>query len=98
MRRGVGVNQGRVLGLLVIMDPRPVSGGLLASVAYPSGDLTQGRRVLRALMLRGLIEPDVPGPFQVREGRAQWRATPEGRTAFYIWFRGRIADLEGLPA
>jgi hypothetical protein len=97
IRRGIGVNQGRVLGLLVLMEPRPMSGNLLATMAYPSGDMTQGRRVLVSLLERGLIERATATPFRPSEGRGYWSVTAAGRESFYVWFRNRVADLEGLP-
>lgn len=94
MRRGIGVNQGRTLALLVLTEPRPVSTGVLAAIADPWGDLTRGRRALRVMKDRGLIYEAAPlrgvgedeGPF--------WKATVKGEDSFRDWFRNRMKDAE----
>lgn len=97
-RRGVGSNQGRVLGILVIMDPRSVPGAFLAEVAYPTGDLTQGRRVLTTLAERGLIVKAGASVWTDRDMRNRWAITPAGREAFYVWFANRVRAMEEVPS
>lgn len=94
MRRGIGLHQGRVLALLVLMAPRPVSTNILAPVADGGEDLTRGRRRLAVMQTRGLIELSSPlrgvggaeGPF--------WRATDRGSESFRVWFNNRLRDAE----
>jgi hypothetical protein len=94
MRRGIGVNQGRVLALLVLTAPRPVASGVLASIADAGGDQTRGRRSLEVMRQRGLIvhaSPlrgvgDAEGPF--------WAPTDKGSESFHVWFRNRVSDAE----
>lgn len=91
-RRGIGVNQGRVLALLVLTAPRPVSMSVLASIADPWGDQTRGRRAVSVMRERGLIEHAAPlrgvgdaeGPF--------WQPTDKGSEAFRTWFRNRMSE------
>lgn len=85
-RVGIGVNQGRVLGILFLMSPRPVAGNWLAEAAFPTGDLTQGRRVLASLETRGLIEQAIPGQWKIYDVRNRWLITEDGMHAFFRWF------------
>lgn len=94
--RGIGANQGRALGILVLMSPRAVDGRFLADAAFPTGDLTQGRRVLKALHVRGLIEHETQDEFGVPQGAGGWLPTPAGVLAFYLWFRNRRGVVEEL--
>jgi hypothetical protein len=92
VRRGIGLYQGRVLALLVLMEPRPVATRILASVADVTGDQTRGRRRIAVMLERGLIVQSSPvrgvgdaeGPF--------WRATPKGQDSFQAWFLNRVKE------
>lgn len=97
-RVGIGVNQGRVLGILLLMSPRPVPGNWLAEAAFPTGDLTQGRRVLTSLEVRGLIERDMPGQWKIYDPRNRWLITELGLSAFHRWFsyRFRVSEFGEL--
>lgn len=95
-RRGIGANQGVVLAILVAASPRLISGDLLARLAFPTGDRTQGRRVLVALEARSLVSVHMNPAMPLSEAHDHWTATEDGREAFYAWFRNRVARIEGV--
>lgn len=95
-RRGIGANQGRVLGMLVLMHPRPVEATILARMADVMADLTRGNRVLETLEVRGLIVRDSIGRSVDKHNALRWRITAEGTASFYVWFIHKIGERGGI--
>lgn len=94
-RRGIGVNQGRILGLLVMMGPRPVEGAWLARAGDQHGDSTRGFRTLDTLATRHLVAPTGPTSRLKLRDEVRWVITNQGVDAFYNWFRVRVFGEEG---
>lgn len=81
----IGRNQGRVLTLLMALDPRPVGESWLAHVAHPSGDQTQGMRVVRALVERGFIEQCPQSSLRGSRPPQRYSLTRAGVLAWAAW-------------
>jgi hypothetical protein len=93
MRRGIGVNQGRTLGLLMLMGERAVSGSILEIAADANGDRTRGRRTLKVMHGRGLIAQVQTRSFVGDESGPLWVSTVEGAEAFFGWFSRRVIAI-----
>lgn len=95
-RAGIGANQAVVLAVLVVATTPSMREDTLARVAFPTGDLTQGRRVLSSLAVRGLIDTATPGPLPSHSPIRRWEVTAAGREAFLAYYRRQLAILEGV--
>lgn len=95
MRRDnqIGSHQRRALLLLACFRPRPVDARILAHVANPAGDQTQGNRVLAALEARDLIKRDSISRSVDRTVALKWRITDAGLMALIESLPGWVEGL-----